>query len=404
LKELFQPKSVAIFGATNKKGKIGFSLVENLSEYNGELYYNTTPHSVAYCYFSCICSPESTTDHRFDPFFAEIANLATLTDADPKIVGNQSFGAENLTYGFHIKNSKEDLNQNQIIRTSNWKDIIQRTNQKGNVDKLTTDGLGVYHYGHHRNGSYQEGYYILNPNKQDNYNNRMDYYLSNYTPSNTRLDYDDTLFASEIIYIPEHDYHLVKIENTWLPIRGWNTSTTWGIKEIPTVHYPQIFDDDTQGNTGSEKYPTDSTTLANKTSLFTTLRLDQNLISYKNNDPYFTCEQNNSINLTLASGFVSDCDGQMVFGNPQILHGKLNWFNNIKIYQNLSDTNIALQSNIEYIEDNDLQYISVGYWNDNTPSNYKTGVRNVTPPDLTASNLDLTNFVTISQNNFLGSI
>jgi acetate---CoA ligase (ADP-forming) len=42
LSKLFFAKSIAIIGATNKPGKVGYSLVNNLKNYNGDLFYINT--------------------------------------------------------------------------------------------------------------------------------------------------------------------------------------------------------------------------------------------------------------------------------------------------------------------------------------------------------------------------
>jgi acyl-CoA synthetase (NDP forming) len=37
MKELIKPKTIAVIGASNKKSKVGYSLMENLRRFNGEV-------------------------------------------------------------------------------------------------------------------------------------------------------------------------------------------------------------------------------------------------------------------------------------------------------------------------------------------------------------------------------
>lgn len=338
------------------------------------------PRHVSYSYFSSQCYALG--DSRFDPFFIEITNFSNLYRSAQQ-VETKSFQDPNakLYPGANTVKS-QDGKTNPLATRYTFADILSAeysntsTKVSDNVVNILTDGAkyqtgGGTSWDHYGSLRYTQPTYAYRPTKPDIiFNSMMDKYFYDYTGVNNFLDYNDTLVATDIVFVPEHSYHLVKVENTWFPIRGWSSHVGWYIQEHPAIVYPlNILD--------LPQYVSDGENQTTLTSLWTSRKyyLDSTNDGYNENQSYFF-HNNPYVPLPMTSptpsGYVWDEDGQIPFATPRIINGKVYWFDNDEIYKNITDYQIQTQISETFRKVATTNFITAGWWGGWKPGEYQS--------------------------------
>jgi hypothetical protein len=322
------------------------------------------PIHVSYSYFSCICEQSTDPNHRFDPFLVEIANFSSLVDKDISLVDTLGNAVSDNTLLANMRlqktgNHGQPISDVQVFDNfQNMRNDIEKTR---NIDSILVDGstyLGEsYYIGNDTRWPSSVRDTFTHPIRDEiDFDSMMDMYLYDYAGPDRFLNFDNNLSALDIIYVPEHQYHLVKIEDTWVPIRGWATPIKWRIME---QHLSVIPNNKIPGSQSG--FATDSLITSLNTSLYTSLGYD--LIFGSFSGPYESYDKLSTTDLP--SGYVSDQDGQMPFGQPVIIHEKIYWFDSNSFYRNSTDDKLTSKIGVGFQGDAEVNFINVGFWGGN---------------------------------------
>jgi hypothetical protein len=332
------------------------------------------PNHVSFSFFSCHCNPEG--EKRFDPFFIEVCNFGNLyptTGVDVSNTydpNNKSIAYQNLT-----KSTDGGVSLSSMSSFNSLKELSRQNLLTRNVaSENTSGGISRQYYVYD-----QENYYIpMNQLVTEYFPTRdeikidslMDNYLWDYgTSQEVFFNYINQLQAKDIIYVPEHEYHLVKVDNSWIPIRGWNKNIFWIIQETPVVYYPinhPTISHVNYYNPNNMGYVINGESSADNRTLWYNHGYNLTGMSFNANNYYHVVEEFGYDEIT--SGYVPDVDGQVPFSNPIIINKKLHWFDNNDIFQNITDINLRNKVSSIYQNKATINYINIGWWDNLTPS------------------------------------
>lgn len=306
-----------------------------------------SPSHISHGYFSALCTSDNEPNKRFDPFFIEIANFSFLTDA----VANT--GTSNGAVDAVLMNVKE-TSDGMYIKPSS----IKNFKNTGNLNWQARSVTKLYYYSNDGRTSSAWNTYTYSPD------DRMDDYLLDYATTTAFYNYNQSLMATELIYVPEHEYHLVKIENTWVPIRGWSKYYVWRVQDIPVAVYP------TESETLTKYYSDYSFEEHYGWDLVS--KVADGGYTAHNTDPYQNSPYTH--NKMTEYGYTVDKDGQLLGGQPFILNGKLYWLGQNYFYMNVDDYQNNFNFPEEFVQESPNAFIEIGWWNEMTPSEASGGL------------------------------
>lgn len=328
---------------------VSFTVYKASKSFNPAPYYEYTnfePFHISYGFFSCICRPWNETDHRFDPFLIEVANFSSFHDVDPNSKTKSTFTRKSpKSTQFNVEEGEVGSAGVETKTFSNFRAVENQMNFGTNIEKL--ENLGTRNLMFHRP-------VFITQKQEIKWDHRVDRYLYSASDPATFYNYNNQLFAEAAVYIPSNEYTLVKVDNSWLPIRGWNQRINWYIGEFPIAVLPN-------GTAESDYYyPRDGGSAGVNTSVWSTLGLYHQSVVYGGDKKWFSRTQDKTGELD--SGYVRDRDGQLPYGEPIIINGHIYWAGQNYVFLNVSDSAINNVFDPHYRQKSKVKYVTAGNW------------------------------------------